>query len=175
MDLDRPIAPDPYTKLPPVPSFDLVSDDIVDGETMREPFTAAEDVSPHLAWSEFPDETQSFLVTCFDPDAPRPQGYWHWTVVDLPRTTTELPQGAGSPRGTLLPPGAYQLTNDDGATGYVGAWPPPGDRVHRYFFAVHALDVPHLEVDVASEPRDVAIEAAKHTVARAVIVPVFRR
>jgi len=175
MDLDRPIAPDPYTKLPPVPSFDLVSDDVRHGETMAEPFTAAEDVSPHLAWDEFPDATASFLVTCFDPDAPRPQGFWHWMVVDLPRDTTELPQGAGSPRGTLLPRGAYQLTNDAGTTGYVGAWPPPGDRVHRYFFAVHALDVPHLQADVASDPRDVALEAAKHTLARAVIVPVFQR
>lgn len=175
MDLDRPIAADPYTKLPPVPSFDLVSDDVADGATMGEPFTAAEDVSPHLAWSGVPDETASFLITCFDPDAPRPQGYWHWVVVDVPRGTTALPSGAGSPRGALLPAGAYQLTNDAGTTGYVGAWPPPGDRVHRYFFAVHALDVPHLEADVASDPRDVATEAAKHTIARGVIVPVYQR
>ena len=110
-----------------------------------------------------------------DPDTPRPQGYWHWIVVDLPSSTTQLPRDAGAPSGKLLPAGAYQLTNDGGTTGYAGAWPPPGDRAHRYFFAVHALDVDHLDADVASDPRDVAAEAAKHTLARAVIVPVFRR
>ena len=104
MDLDRPIAPDPYSKLPPVSWFELVSNDVADGETMAEPFTAAEDVSPHLAWSDFPAATESFLVTCFDPDAPRPQGFWHWSVVDLPRETTELPQDAGSPRRRRRPP-----------------------------------------------------------------------
>ena len=114
-------------------------------------------------------------MTCFDPDAPVPHGFWHWAVLDLPPTLTALPRGAGSPDGALLPRHAYQLTNDAGTTGYAGAWPPVGDRTHRYFFAVHALDVEHLDADVATEPGDVQHRAVPHTLARAVLVPVYRR
>ena len=175
MDLDRPVAPDPYAALPPVPSFALTSDDVADGQTMAEPFTGAQDQSPHLRWDAAPPETAGFLVTCYDPDAPVPGGFWHWAVVDLPAGTTELPRGAGSPDGALLAPGAHQLINDAGTVGYTGAWPPPGDRVHRYFFVVHALDVARLDVADDAAPADVQRAALQHTLARAVLVPVFQR
>jgi Raf kinase inhibitor-like YbhB/YbcL family protein len=175
VDLSRPVAPDPYTQVPPVPSFALTSTDIADGETIAEPFTGAKDTSPRLAWQGFPESTRSFVVTCFDPDAPRPQGWWHWAVANLPATTTSLPRGAGSPDGSLLPSGAFQATNDGGTTGYEGAWPPRGDRVHRYFFAVHALDVERLDVRPPATAAQVGADAVPHTIARAVIVPVLQR
>ena len=176
MDLSRPVAPDPYAQLPAVPSFALTSDDIADGQAMAAPFTAAGgDTSPQLAWAGFPASSRSFVVTCFDPDAPRPGGFWHWTVLNLPVTTTSLPKGAGAPDGSALPDGAIQTTNDGGAIGYAGAAPPRGDRVHRYFFAVHALDVDRLDVDESATPTAVALTALSHTVARATIVPTFQR
>lgn len=175
MDLDRPLAPTPYTTTPPVPSFDLTSDDIADGQTLQAPFTAAGNTSPQLSWTGFPPQTASFLVTCFDPDAPTASGYWHWAVVDVPASTTDLPRGAGTHDDALLPQGAFQLVNDGGSVGYAGAWPPRGDRVHRYVFAVHALDVAHLDVDASTPPADAAAAAVPHTVARAVVVPLFQR
>ena len=175
MDLSRPVAPDPYAQLPAVPSFALTSDDVADGQTIAEPFTGAKDISPQLSWAGFPASSRTFVVTCFDPDAPRPGGFWHWTVLNLPATTTSLPRDAGAPDGSLLPKGASQTINDGGTVGYTGAYPPRGDRVHRYFFAVHALDVDRLDAEPSASPAAIALAALPHTIARAVIVPVFQR
>jgi hypothetical protein len=164
MSLDRPIAEDPYEKLPAVASFGVRSDDLTDGAPMptRHEFTA-EDLSPHLAWSGFPPGTASFVVTCFDPDAPTPSGFWHWAVVDLPADMTSLPSGAG------------QADNDRGTVGYRGANPPEGDRAHRYYFVVHAVDVPSLGVDADSTPTVASFMLAFHTLARAQLVATCQR
>ena len=70
MNLDRPLAPEPYALLPAVPSFTLVSDDFTAGGPL--PGSAAADAgstSPHLRWSGAPEGTASFRLDVFDPDA----------------------------------------------------------------------------------------------------------
>lgn len=171
MSLERATAPDPIEILPVRPSFEVTSVDIVDGAPLSNRHVhssvGGENVSPQLSWSGFPAETKGFVVTCYDPDAPTGSGFWHWLLVGLPATTTELPSGAGAPAG--LPDGAFHTRNDFGDNSYDGSAPPAGDVPHRYVFIVHALDVETLPVDPSASPAYVGFNLAFHTLARGVI------
>jgi Raf kinase inhibitor-like YbhB/YbcL family protein len=171
VNLDRPVAPEPYDLLPPVPSFSVTSEDLQEGQPLADTFAdssvGGEGVSPQLSWSGFPPETQGFAVTCYDPDAPTGSGFWHWVVAELPKDVTSLPRGAGSGGG--LPGGAIQTRNDYGSQGYGGSAPPAGDRPHRYLFAVHALDTDKLGLDESATPAYVGFNLTFNTIARGVL------
>ncbi len=173
--LNRPLAPDPYDSLPPVAAFALESDDLVDGAPMPDLFTAAGgNTSPHLRWSGFPAQTRGFALSCFDPDAPTPAGFWHWAVLDLAADQTEMARGAGASDLTLEG-AAFHLRGDSGEPSYQGAAPPPGDREHRYVFAVHALDVETLGLGDEATPTAAAFQTLFHTLARARLTVTHRR
>ncbi len=126
-----------------------------------------EDVSPQLSWSGFPEETRSFAVTVYDPDAPTLSGFWHWAVANLPAGVTELPEDAGD--GRELPGGALELVNDAGMRRYIGAAPPPGHGVHRYYIAVHAVGVEKIDLSEDASPAFLGFNLFQHAIARAVI------
>jgi Raf kinase inhibitor-like YbhB/YbcL family protein len=175
MSLDRPVAPDPYELLPKLPSFTLSSDDIQHNASLSdEHVAAAGNTSPHLTWSGAPEGTKSFVVTCFDPDAPTPSGFWHWGVVDIPASVTELPKDAGTPDGANLPGGAFQLRNDGGTTGFMGAAPPEGDMQHRYYFVVHAVGEESLGVEPDASFAFVSFNLAFKAVGRAILVGTYQ-
>jgi Raf kinase inhibitor-like YbhB/YbcL family protein len=166
----------PYDQLPQVPSFQLTSDDVRDGEKLDMPQVSGvfgaggEDVSPQLAWSGFPDGTRSFAITCYDPEAPTASGFWHWAVVDVPAGVTELPRDAGDDDGSGLPPSAFQLRNDSGMRRFIGAAPPAGHGRHHYYFAVHAVDIESLGIDADATPAFLGFNLFSHTLARGMIV-----
>ncbi|MDU7050421.1 MAG: YbhB/YbcL family Raf kinase inhibitor-like protein [Klebsiella variicola] len=113
----------------------LISHDLQDGGKLpnRHVFNGmgydGDNISPHLMWDDVPAGTKSFVVTCYDPDAPTGSGWWHWVVVNLPADTRVLPQGAGSGQAEL-PEEAVQTRTDFGKAGYGGVAPvsaaPPG-------------------------------------------------
>lgn len=96
----------------------------------------SENLSPHLAWSDTPKGTQSFVLTCVDVDVPsrgddvNKEGksvpadlprvdFTHWVMVDIPANVTELAEAACSQgvtaKGKQSPPGpagARQGKND---------------------------------------------------------------
>jgi Raf kinase inhibitor-like YbhB/YbcL family protein len=167
---------DPYARLPEVPTFDVTSASVEDGE----PFAAAQlsgilgmpggaDSSPALSWSGAPTNTKSYAVTVYDPDAPTGSGFWHWAVANISADTATLPEGAGSEDGNDLPVGAVQFPNDARLAHYLGAGPPAG-HLDRYFITVHALDVDDIDVPRDSTPAFLGFTMASHTLGRATLI-----
>jgi Raf kinase inhibitor-like YbhB/YbcL family protein len=145
--------------------------------------TLSTNLNPDLAWADAPTGTESFALLCHDPDVPskgddvNKKGrsvpatlprvdFFHWVLIDLPRSTSAIARGAHSnevtPRGKegpKAPGGGRHGINDYTAWfendlemfgdyyGYDGPCPPWNDElVHRYVFTLYALDVARLEV-----------------------------
>lgn len=99
-------------------AFKVVSDSFKDGDYLSTDHVVSADFgfgcaggnrSPHLRWSGAPEGTKSFAVTCFDPDAPTGSGFWHWVVINIPASVSELELDAGNPDSGKLPAGALQI------------------------------------------------------------------
>lgn len=171
-------ALNPYAGMPAKPSFTLTSTDIQDGEPLPAEQYGADaggsNRSPQLRWSGFPAETKSFVVTCYDPDAPTGSGFWHWAVANIPVSVTELAAGAGAlagaPGSELLPDGAITMPNEMREPAFTGAAPPDGSGVHHYWFVVHALDVERIEVSPEATPAVLGFMMRDAVLARAILV-----
>lgn len=165
--------------------------------------------SPHLAWSDVPPGTKSFAIICHDPDVPskaddanKPDrtvpydlprvDFYHWVLVDIPPTVTELAEGKDSngvtPKGK--PPGKTDygvrgintytgwFGNDPkmgGAYGgYDGPWPPFNDeRRHHYHFTVYALDVPSLNLPKGFKGPDALKAIERHVIDRVILIGTY--
>jgi hypothetical protein len=95
---------------------------------------------------------------------------WHWSVINIPASVTELPTGAGDEYSSGLPQGSLQLPNDLRLERFIGAAPPAGHGPHRYYFVVHALDVENIGVTPTSTPALLGFTMLSHTLGRAVLM-----
>ncbi|AIE82337.1 YbhB/YbcL family Raf kinase inhibitor-like protein [Actinotignum schaalii] len=162
---------DPYAGVP-AGSVDLhlTSDDFANGEALPESATGTgttpggADRNPQLGWDTPPEGTVSLLVSCYDPDAPTPSGYWHWTVANLPADTAEIAAGGSDD----LPAPSLTLKNDGGTPSFQGAAPPAGHGPHRYIFAVLALDTV-LDIDAETRPAVAYFLAREHVLGRGLL------
>ena len=128
--------------------FSVTSADIAPGQTLAPAQVfqgfgcTGGNQSPQLSWHGAPAGTQSYAITMYDPDAPTGSGWWHWSVFNLPSSTTSLAAASAN-----LPAGAVQGRNDYGDSAFGGACPPPGERPHRYQITVWALKTDKLPLD----------------------------
>jgi Raf kinase inhibitor-like YbhB/YbcL family protein len=148
--------------------------------------TFSDNISPHLAWSEVPKGTKSFALICHDFDVPSkgedvnqadrevpvdlPRvDFFHWVMVDLPPTLSELREGqfssgftahgkpgpavcalAGTRHGLNDYTGWFAANPDMAGNyfGYDGPFPPFNDSlIHHYVFTVYALSSERAQVE----------------------------
>lgn len=113
----------------------LTSSAFQEGKIIPSLYTCeGKNISPPLEFSEVPEHSKSLVLIMDDPDVPktlRASGmYDHWTVFNMPPSTTKLEENT--------PPPGVQGKNTGGENVYVGPCPP--DAQHRYFFKLYALD-----------------------------------
>jgi hypothetical protein len=145
-----------------------------DGETIpasaAHTYAGGENVSPDLRWSGGPAGTQSYAITCYDPDAPTTVGFVHWVLFNVAPAVTSLEAGAGATGKN--PPGSVLGFTDWGESQYGGMAPPPGDDPHHYHFAAWALDQ-MLELDETTTYAKFNFVVRGHVLARGEIVGRF--
>ena len=66
------------------------------------------------------------------------------------------------------------LRNDGGQAAFMGAAPPQGDQVHRYYFVVHAVNQPTLGIDAGASNAVMSFNLAFKTACRALIMGTYQ-
>lgn len=108
--------------------FKIESTDFSDGSLISKKYTCdGDNISPPIKWTNVPNKTVSFSLTCSDLDALKGE-FVHWIVYNIGTYIRSLPEGTKKIKEGL---------NDFGKAAYGGPCPPSG--VHRYFFKLYAL------------------------------------
>lgn len=158
----------------PASALTLRSSDIQEGQLMDKKFSfngfgcQGNNHSPQLSWSDLPAGTKSIAITAYDPDAPTGSGWWHWLVVNIPTSQSEL---ASNVSGKIKQ--GLELRTDYGTLGYGGACPPSGHGMHRYQFTAWALPQEKLDVKIDTPPAMVGFMLNSMALARATITATF--
>lgn len=140
-----------------------------DGADIPFKFTQYEtNTFPGLEWSKGPEATKSYAIIMQDSAfVVRGSPILHWSVVNIPASTTSLPAGMKpeeKPEGAIYGPN-YRGANQP----YLGPRTPPGPK-HRYHIQVLALDTV-LPADFAPKNYDELIAPLKgHVIAAGSVV-----
>jgi Raf kinase inhibitor-like YbhB/YbcL family protein len=167
----------------------------------------SDNLNPHLAWSEVPAGTKSFALISHDFDVPTRTDdvnqpgrevpadlprtdFFHWVLVDLPATLSEIGEGEfsrgftarGKPGPATLHGARHGLNDYTGwfaanpetaemagsYFGYDGPFPPFNDSlVHHYVFTLYALGVARAPVEGAFTGTQVRQAIYAHVLAEA--------
>ena len=106
------------------------------------PGAGGRNLSIPYTWEGVPEGTQSLALALIDPH-PVANNWIHWLVVNIPGTSTALPEGAS---GQSMPEGSLELTNSFGSIGYGGPQPPAGSGEHPYVATLYALNTASLDL-----------------------------
>lgn len=160
-------------------TFTLKSNNLGGQLTRKQEFNGfgcnGENISPQLSWENAPQNTKSFALTVYDPDAPTGSGWWHWVIFDIPANSTELIANAGNPEANLAPKGSIQSITNFGKPGFGGPCPPEGHGLHQYIFTIHALKTNKLGLNAEANPAVVGYYLNNNTIAKASIVAYYQR
>lgn len=166
--------------------------------------------NPPLAWHDLPQGAQSMVLICHDPDVPsRPDDvnqegrsvpedlprvdFFHWVLVDLPPTPSQIEAGEFSasvtpggkagpkgPRGTRQGVNSYtdwfagDAQMQGSYFGYDGPCPPWNDSiVHRYVFTLYALNVDRCPVEGEFTGPDVLKAIDGHVLDKASVTALY--
>jgi len=160
-------------------TFSLKSNTLGGIATIKEEFNGfggiGNNISPQLSWSNAPEDTKSFAITMFDPDAPTGSGWWHWLLFDIPADINELAENAGNIDLDFASKEAVQSITNYAIKGYGGPCPPVNHGLHQYIITVHALKVDKLGLDEDTNPGIVSYYLWMNTIAKASIVAYYER
>jgi hypothetical protein len=129
-----------------------------------------QDISPELAWTGAPKEVVAFALILHDPDAPRPGGFTHWAVYDMPATINHLRENL--PKVPSIDGIGLQGKNDSGKVGYMGPCPPSGR--HRYFATLFALNA-KLDLKPGAPYRQITAAIKDKVIAQAELMGTYQK
>jgi len=128
-----------------------------------------ENVSPMIAWTNYPKRTETFVLIADDPDAP--MGTWvHWVVYNIPHEINKLDEAFLQDK--QFDNGIMQGTTDFQTIGYGGPCPPGG--THKYFFKIYALDV-KLDVEPGLQKKKILKAMESHIIAKGKLMGKYKK
>lgn len=114
----------------------LVSPAFSHNESIPMQYTCdGKNISPALAWSDAPEDTQSFALIVDDVDSPN-KIWVHWIVFNIPATVEHIIENQGATGEEVA--FTQGSTDFNGAQKWGGPCPPSG--THHYHFTLYALD-----------------------------------
>jgi Raf kinase inhibitor-like YbhB/YbcL family protein len=130
-------------------------------------------VSPELSWSPVAG-AKSYALVMEDPDALPITPFVHWLAWNIPADLKGLPEGLQEQPRLTEPEGLLQGKTSRGSIGYFGPRPPVGDKPHRYYFQVFALDT-MLDVPAGADRDQLLAAINGHVIAKGQLMGKFQQ